>query len=127
MPNVLEVVAALALSAALMAGCGGKVGSMKMAQLVGDWISEPRETEFGRCTFEITFRADGEVEATMRPTLGGEPISKRGKYSLQKGTLVSQIFNGGQPVPISIEGDTLIINTPGEPPGRLKRKEDRKR
>ena len=106
-----------------MTGCGGKVGTVKTTQLVGDWISGPRETEFGRCRFEITFTADGEVKATMRPTSGGEPISTRGKYSLHKGSLVSRVFNGGQPVPIAIEGDTLVINTPGEPPDRLERKE----
>ena len=99
---------------------------VKPTQLVGDWMSEPRETEFGRCTFEISFRADGEVNATMRPASGGEPISKRGKYSLHKGNLVSQVFNGGRPVPISIEGGTLIINISGEPPDRLKRKESGK-
>src|SRR5689334_18258063 len=118
--NCLALLCGIALSLSLTA-CE-RFGLIKTKELLGVWTSEPSQTEWGMCTFEISFEPNGVFGFKMRSISGGEPLSRTGKYALKKGRLVSDVLNNGQAVPISIKGDTLTISIQGESETRFKRK-----
>ena len=99
-----------------------KSTTVNTAEVIGDWITGPTDTEWGSCIVEITLSLDGNLKWEVRPTSGGQPIVENGKSSLHKGNLVSDMLNGGKPLGISVEGETLLLERPGEGVYRFKRK-----
>jgi hypothetical protein len=92
-------------------------------RLVGTWLSEPIQTEWGPAAFELTFQKDGHLKFSMlSPTGAGPGLTREGKYKVSKGQLVSEVFDKGQPAAASFDGRELIIDTASESPWRFKRK-----
>jgi hypothetical protein len=76
---------------------------------------------------ELIFSKSSELQVKITapdPHVPGvvlNPSKSEGKYILNGNMLITQLFNNGNPVPISLENDTLIIQGPGEPPMRFNR------
>lgn len=102
--------------------CSKKSDTVNTTQLLGDWTTGPTETEWGSCIVEITLRPNGSIRWAVRPTSGADPIVEDGKYALLKGKLISDLLNEGKPIPVSIEGATLVMKRPGEPAYQFQRK-----
>jgi hypothetical protein len=95
--------------------------SKLMPDLVGDWKSEPTDSEWGRVQFIVSLKENGKVEIEMMPVEGGKGIVTRGSYQIRGSYLTSDVIGGKEPVKIWFEGDKLIVDTETDPPRRFEK------
>lgn len=93
----------------------------KSERLVGSWVSEPTNTEWGKVIIKFDFRSDGTLDSMINSVDGGEGLSRHGIYSVKSGRLVSDMMGRGEPVKFWFDGADLIIATATDPPRRFKR------
>lgn len=106
----------LLLSALALASC-----SKQMPDLIGDWKSEPADSEWGRVQFMVSFKENGQVEIEMMPVEGGKGIVTRGTFQIRGSNLTSDVIGGKEPAKIWFEGEKLIIDTTTDPPRRFEK------
>jgi hypothetical protein len=82
-----------------------------MHDLIGNWMTEVRETKSGPMTFVFRFANDGTMEALARPAegSGAKELRRNGMYQLVGDQLMSPAINEGQPVNVWSQSGTLIL------------------
>ena len=101
-------------------GCAKSEG-----RLMGVWISDTTETEWGPARLQLQFGTNGLLGVSMlAPTEDPKVLpgaAAEGKYSVQGKRIISDAINKGKPVQFQFEGEVLVIYGGSEPAMRLKR------
>ena len=78
--------------------------------LVGTWVSEERDTKYGRMSFEFRFGADGHLEVIGTPAAaGGGEYRRSGPYRAGEARLVTPALNEGQPIQATLHEGRLTL------------------
>lgn len=91
--------------------------------LVGVWISDSTETEWGPARVRLQFRSNGLLEVSMMAPTGDDVLegTAEAKYSVKNKRIISDAINKGKPVQFQLEAEVLVICGESEPAIRLKR------
>ena len=104
-------------------GCDAK-RRIATADLVGDWISGPIQTEWGPATLELRFLRSSNLELRWIPIGAGNEIRSNGPYRIVNHAIVSPIIGDQKPVECWFEHSYLLLKSaaPKEPAIRFSRK-----
>jgi hypothetical protein len=80
-------------------------------ELLGDWVSEERQTIQGPMRFVFRLGRDGRLEITGTPTGPEAPdvYHRSGTYRLDGDSLVSPAINQGQPAHLALRDGRLTL------------------
>jgi hypothetical protein len=82
-----------------------------VAEVVGTWVSEVRQTGYGPMRFTFSLGEDGSlgVVGTSVDASGGEEFRRSGTYHLRGDELSSAVLNGGRPVRVALTDRRLAV------------------
>ena len=91
--------------------------------IIGDWQSEPKETEWGIIKIQASFYSNHtfKVENYFEKKL--DPVVIEGKYRLENSKLYCDSWNKGNPITVSNENNQLILRIDNDDPVVLSRVE----
>jgi hypothetical protein len=80
-------------------------------ELVGTWISEVRDTEWGPLRFEFRFDENSRFSVTATPAESSETdrYDRGGPYRLENNMLITPALNEGQPVHVELRESRLVL------------------
>jgi len=79
------------------------------ARIVGEWTSEPFESQVGKATQTFCFRADGTLAVRTETQAG--PLSNSGTYVLEAGRITVKLANPESSVVLRVSwsGERLVL------------------
>ena len=93
-------------------------------RLVGVWISDQTETEWGPAKLRLQFSADGKLAVSMIPPTGSSkpgPGAAEADFEVRGRHLISDAINKGKAVEFRFDGEFLVIGGESGLAMRLKR------
>jgi hypothetical protein len=92
--------------------------------IIGIWVSDERDTNRGRTSFEFSIKSDGTLDVLGRPLDGAveKEFRRHGPYRLDGNKLITPALNEGQPVQVWLEGGHLMLVIDHDLNFRLRRK-----
>jgi hypothetical protein len=95
------------------------------AAIIGNWLSDERQTAWGPMRFEFRFGVDTQLDVMGTTSSAGTNgvYERHGAYRLTNAILITPALNEGEPVRISLRDDQLTIKIDDTLEFRLKRRD----